>query len=81
MDTPRLCDSLIIIVNDHEAWRGVYDPCHASPGRRAALDHVIPGTDSVVSVEFRTGPFVALTYHIGGKGPAAYIIRTVPPPE
>lgn len=81
MNTPDIGDSLVIVVNDHEAWRGVYDPCHPSPGRDAALDHVIPATDSVISLEFVHGPDVGARFHIGGKRAAAYVIRTAPPPE
>lgn len=81
MSTPHVGDSLIYVVNDREVWRGVYDPCHPSPGKSAAIDHVIPGTDSVVSLYYQRGPDVAARYHIGGKGPAAYIIHTAPPPE
>lgn len=81
MNTPNLGDSLVLVVNDHEVWRGVYDPCHPSPGRSAALDHVIPATDSVISLYYLHGPDVAAKYHIGGQGPSAYIIRTSPPPE
>lgn len=81
MGIPHLGDSLIYIVNDREVWRGVYNPCHPTPGRSAALDHVIPATDSVVSLYYMHGPDVAARYHIGGKAPSAYVIRTAPPPE
>lgn len=81
MGIPHLGDSLIFIVNDREVWRGVYDPCHPTPSRRAAVDHAIPATDSVVSLYYQRGLSVAEKYHIGGQGPAAYIIHTAPPPE
>ena len=81
MALPRLGDSVIYIVNDREVWRGAYDPCHPSPERRAALDHVIPATDSVVSLCVEHGPEAAARYHVGGTRMMAYIIRTAPPPE
>jgi len=81
MNVPRRGDSLVIVVNDREAWRGVYDPCRPFQGRSAALEHAIPATDSVISVMFLHGPDVSAKYHIGGMGPAAYVIRTAPPPE
>jgi len=81
MSTPRLGDSVIYIVNDREVWRGVYDPCHPSPGRHAALDHSIPATDSVVSLFVEHGREAAARYHIGGSRVTAYVIRTAPPPE
>jgi len=82
MNMPHLGDTLVIIVNDREAWRGKYDPCHPSPGRyAAALDHVIPATDSVVSLFVEHGPEAAARYHVGGTRVTAYVIRTAPPPE
>lgn len=81
MGIPHIGDSLIYVVNDREVWRGVYDPCHPSPGKTAAIDQVIPGTDSVVSLQYLRGASVTAKYHIGGRGPSAYIIRTAPPPE
>lgn len=82
MNMPRLGDSLVLIVNDREAWRGVYDPCHPTAGHyAAALDHLIPATDSVVSFVIEHGPDVTATYHIGGRRPVAFVIRTAGPPE
>ena len=81
MGMPRQGDSVIYVVNDREVWRGVYDPCHPSPERRAALDHVIPATDSVVSLFVEHGVEAASRYHVGGTHVVVYIIRTAPPPE
>lgn len=74
-------DSVVIILNDREAWRGVYDPHPRHGELQAALDHLIPGTDSIVSSDVWTGRDVAAKYHVGGTRPSAIMIRTVPPPE
>lgn len=82
MNMPQSGDTLVIIVNDREAWRGTYDPCHPAPGHyAAALDHVIPATDSVVSFVIEHGAAAAARYHVGGTRVTAYVFRTAPPPE
>lgn len=82
MNAPHLGDTLVLVVNDREAWRGLYDPCHPSAGRySAALEHVIPATDSVISFEIEHGPEAAARYHVGWNRVTVYVIRTAPPPE
>lgn len=74
-------DSLVLIVNDREWWRGVYDPCDTPRSFVTALRRAIPPTDSVLSAEALIGRAAVDRYRVGGKHPDALVIRTAPPPE
>jgi len=74
-------DSVVVIVNDREAWRGSYDSTGRFSDLQAVLNHLVPGTDSVLSTDVWIGRDVAARYRVGGKHPGVILIRTAPPPE
>jgi hypothetical protein len=74
-------DSVVIILNDREAWRGVFDSTGRSTDLQGVLNRLVPGTDSVLSADLWTDRDVAARYHLGGRRPSVILIRTAPPPE
>lgn len=73
-------DSLVVLVNDREWWRGVYDPCRRVDGLENALRRAVPATDSVLSTQFLVGRDLGAAYHVGGRA-GVLLLRTAPPPE
>jgi hypothetical protein len=70
----RMGDSLLLMINGREAWRGRYAPCVLE----LAVDRSPAAADSVRDVVLDNGSDVAARYGIGGPRPAAILITTVP---
>ena len=78
----KACDSVVIVVNDREEWRGVYDPCaHDFPLRRGTpngTERAAAATDTVTSLEIVHGRDAATRFGIGTAHAVAYVIRATP---
>lgn len=70
---PGLGDSVVLVVDGLERWRGTYETCR--PERVASL---LPRrADSVVSVVVVRGDSARLRFGIGGARPAAVLVQTL----
>lgn len=82
MNLPQRGDSVVIVVNDREEWRGVYDPCaHDFPLRRGTpngTERAAAATDAVTSLEIVHGRDAATRFGIGTAHAVAYVIRATP---
>lgn len=85
MSMPQRGDSVVIIVNDHEEWRGVYDPCVrpfplsrvavTQPGRAGAV------TDTTTSLDIVRGAEAAARFRIATARAVAYVVHTTSHPH
>ena len=73
---PRLNDSLLVVVDGRERWRGVYAICPSSRNLQSAIFDWLPPADSIVSVEVIKSGEARKTYGIGGAAPSVLLIRT-----
>jgi len=72
---PRVNDSLIIVVDRTERWRGLYHLCSESPASETVP--WLPGSsDSIRNISVISGDTVGATFHLGGSHPSAMIIET-----
>jgi hypothetical protein len=69
----RLFDSLVVLVNGTEIWRG-YREC--ADGYDVVFGTLMPPPDSVVGGGIEHGEQVRSKYHIGGIMPVAMVIET-----
>ena len=73
---PRLDDSVVLVVDGEERWRGVYAGCQP-PALTGAMHVSLPQpADSVESIRVIWGDSVRMLFGIGGKWPSAVLIRT-----
>jgi hypothetical protein len=74
---PRLNDSLVIVVDGRERWRGLYRLCSEAPALSARVAWMPATADSVRSVQVVHGAAARQTYGIGGTRPSALLIETL----
>jgi hypothetical protein len=70
----HLFDSLVVVVNGTERWRGYRDGCEN--GYDVDFGGLIAPSDSVVGLELQHGERVRSKYHVSGEQPVAMVIET-----
>lgn len=76
---PTVNDSLVVIVNGREEWRGLYVLCtDKRAGAVSSTTWRLAATDSIRSLYVIRGDTVRRSFHIGGIKPSAMIIETEP---
>ncbi len=72
---PRVNDSLIIVVDGTERWRGLYRLCSESPAS-GTVPWLPASSDSIRNLSVISGDTVRATFHLGGSHPSVMIIET-----
>jgi hypothetical protein len=70
-----LNDSLVIVVDGTERWRGLFRLCSEAPAS-ASVSWLPTNPDSMRNVVVIKGDTVRTTYRIGGLRPSALIVET-----